>query len=93
MTDIVDLSGKVVLVTGASRGIGAAIVRSVAEAGADVVVHCNQNRARAEALVESVKFFQNGPTVHNAEGREKVDMARHTGVSRDDLFMNQTGEQ
>ena len=54
MTDIVDLSGKVVLVTGASRGIGAAIVRSVAEAGADVVIHCNQNRARAEALVESV---------------------------------------
>ena len=54
MTDIVDLSGKVVLVTGASRGIGAAIVRSVAEAGADVVIHYNRNRERAEAIVESV---------------------------------------
>ena len=34
---MLELTGKTVLVTGGSRGIGAAIVRAVATAGADVV--------------------------------------------------------
>lgn len=45
-----DLSGKVLLITGGSRGIGAAAVEAALNAGADVIAHCTRNKAAAEAL-------------------------------------------
>lgn len=45
------LSGKVALVSGGSRGIGAATVRMFTAAGAQVVFSYRSERARAEALV------------------------------------------
>jgi 3-oxoacyl-[acyl-carrier protein] reductase len=49
------LRGRVVLVTGASRGIGAAIAARAGRAGADVAVaYCGQ-RAEAEAVAEQVR--------------------------------------
>jgi len=47
---MIDFGGKVVLVTGGSRGIGAAIVETLARANANVVLHYGRSRAEAETL-------------------------------------------
>lgn len=47
---MVDLKGKTILVTGGSRGIGAAIVRAVAGAGGKVLLHYGKSRDAAAAI-------------------------------------------
>src|SRR5256886_10807369 len=48
------LTGKRVLVTGASGGIGAACARAFAAEGARVIVHYYRGRERAEAVVSEL---------------------------------------
>lgn len=50
----IDLSNTSVLVTGASRGIGAAVARALGKAGARVAIHCRDQRERAHALAEQI---------------------------------------
>ncbi|GGH36041.1 SDR family oxidoreductase [Microbacterium album] len=51
------LAGKVALVTGSSRGIGADTVRYLAQAGADVVINYRNKAPRAEKLAAEVREF------------------------------------
>jgi NAD(P)-dependent dehydrogenase (short-subunit alcohol dehydrogenase family) len=64
-----DLTGKVAIVTGGSRGIGRAIVQSLAEAGADVVVSSRKMAACETAAAE----------VRASTGRNAVAIACHVG--------------
>lgn len=49
------LTGKVALVTGAARGIGSEIAKTLAKSGAMVLINYNGSKERAEEVVESIK--------------------------------------
>jgi len=49
-----DLHGKVAVVTGASKGIGAAIAKALSAAGAAVVVNYSSSKAEAERVVAAI---------------------------------------
>jgi len=49
------LSGRTALVTGGARRVGAAIVRALHAAGANVVIHCHRSLAAAHALAAELE--------------------------------------
>jgi pteridine reductase len=49
------LSGRTALVTGGARRVGAAIVRALHGAGANVVIHCHRSLAAAHALAAELE--------------------------------------
>jgi pteridine reductase len=61
MNDV--LAGKVVLVTGAAKRVGAEIVRHVHHAGADVVLHYRSAAAEAESLVDELNSARPGSAI------------------------------
>jgi NAD(P)-dependent dehydrogenase (short-subunit alcohol dehydrogenase family) len=69
-----DLGGKVALVTGASRGIGAAAARALAQAGADVVL-ASRDRAALDEVARDVEKLGRRALVH------PIDLLRLDGIT------------
>ena len=55
LPDSFNLAGRRALVTGSSRGIGAALALALAEAGADVMIHCTGNASAANGVADQVR--------------------------------------
>ncbi len=53
----IDLSGKIALVTGATGELGREMAKTLARAGADVVVHYNKNIKKAEEIVKTIDDY------------------------------------
>jgi 3-oxoacyl-[acyl-carrier protein] reductase len=71
-----DLAGKVAVVTGASKGIGASIAKQLAAAGASVVVNYASAKDDAERVVASIK--QHGGKAVAVQG----DVSKEADVKR-----------
>jgi len=69
LAELHDLTGRVAVVTGGSRGIGRAIVQTLAEAGADVVI-ASRKLPACEAAAEEVRA---------STGSKAVAIACHVG--------------
>ncbi len=70
----IDLSGKVALVTGASRGIGRAAALRLAESGADVVVNYSTSKSAAESVAAEIAALGRNAFVVKADVSEKEDV-------------------
>ncbi len=71
---MIDLTGKVALVTGSSRGIGRACALRLAEAGADMVVNYVVNREAAMAIADEISNFGRRVLVVKADVSEEDDV-------------------
>ncbi|MEP6780890.1 MAG: SDR family oxidoreductase [Gemmatimonadaceae bacterium] len=93
---MISLAGKVALVTGGSRGIGAAVVRRMAEAGANVAFAYRSRAAEADAISAEVRAM--GREVFAFQGDLSTREANDSFVSeamkqlgRADIFVGNSG--
>ncbi len=70
------LEGKVVLVTGAGRGLGAAIARVTASHGAKVAVNYANSREKAEAVVAEIRAAGGEAQAFGADVRDREAVDR-----------------
>jgi len=90
------LEGKVAVVTGASKGIGAAIAKAMAEAGASVVVNYASSKAGADAVVSSITsnggkaVAVGGDVSKQAEAQGIIDAAVKN-YGQIDILVNNSG--
>jgi 3-oxoacyl-[acyl-carrier protein] reductase len=90
------LKGKVAIVTGAGRGIGAAIARRFASEGAKVVVNFASSATEAEAVVADIKKAGGEAAAVKADVSKKADCialfdATEEAFGRADLLINNAG--
>jgi 3-oxoacyl-[acyl-carrier protein] reductase len=92
-----DLTGKVALVTGGSRGLGRAISLAMSRQGADVAVNYRGNAQAAEETVASIRATGRqseaiqGDTSAGREAAEAIVKATLDAFGRIDILVNNAG--
>ncbi|QNI30117.1 glucose 1-dehydrogenase [Alloacidobacterium dinghuense] len=90
------LTGKVAVVTGASKGIGAAIAKSLAAEGASIIVNYASSKAGADAVVGAIaaaggKAVAVGGDVSKAAEAQGLIDAAIKNFGRLDILVNNSG--
>jgi 3-oxoacyl-[acyl-carrier protein] reductase len=92
-----DLSGKVALVTGGSRGLGRAIALAFAGQGADVAINYRGNASAAEEVAAAIRDLGRraltiqGDTSAGREACEAIVRAAIDELGRVDILVNNAG--
>lgn len=91
-----DLKSKVILITGASTGIGAAAARAFGRAGATVAVHYNASETQAHQVAADINVAGGKAATFRANAMKEADLVqlvadvrRHFG--RIDVLINNAG--
>src|SRR5215510_5197849 len=79
---IPDLKDKVVLVTGSSTGIGAAVARGFARNGAKVAVHYHSSRNEAEKVLADIKLHGGTAALFGADARSAKEIEDLVGAKQ-----------
>jgi 3-oxoacyl-[acyl-carrier protein] reductase len=80
-----ELTGRVAVVTGASKGIGAAIARALAEAGAAVAVNYASNKTDADRVVGEIIKAGGKAVAIQADVAKRADVKRLFEETREKL--------
>lgn len=91
-----DLSGKVAVVTGGSRGIGKAISLALAEAGADIIVNYSRSDKEAEKVKKEIeklgrKCVTVRANVGNFQQAQNLGKAAMNHFGKVDILVNNAG--
>jgi NAD(P)-dependent dehydrogenase (short-subunit alcohol dehydrogenase family) len=94
--DIFNLTGKVALVTGGSKGLGKAMARGLAEAGADIVISSRHENELKAALDEILKGTGRKGRYFVADMSKRADVTRLAKSALDafgriDILVNNAG--
>ncbi len=73
------LKDKVILVTGASRGIGAAIAAALADHGATVIINYLHNKETAAQILETIRRNEGSGMIYQADVRDKAQVDAMVG--------------
>ena len=94
MDNLMNFTGRNVLVTGASRGIGRSIARLFAERGAKVAVHYNTNRKEADKTLESLSgsgHLSLSADLSDPQAVERLVQETIQAVGKIDVLVNNAG--